>query len=204
MFLLPKSSTPKSSRYQIQIKGVEDNTLIIDDHKYRAILEVSTMNFELKSEEEQDGIINNYQSFLNALPCSIQILFRVREMDLDKYLDSFREKLTIDLSQSKQDQVGNYSRFVKHLVSDNKILSRSFYLVLPFNTLTKVDQNLVNQQLKLLEDIVSKGLGKIGIRTRRLTGLEILDLFYSFYNPEQSKTQSITNQTLELINRAYL
>ena len=197
MFTLINPNKPRSSRDQIKLKGVRNDILILSDNSYRLVLQVTPINFELKSEAEQDAIIDNYQKFLNALPCSIQIIFRTRAMDLDSYLSSFT-------NQANNDQTKNYSYFVKQLVADNKILSRSFYLVIPLTSQDPIDIDNANQQLKVFEDIVRKGLDQVGIKSRRLSGLEILDLFYSFYSPEQAKTQSISEQTLKLINQAYI
>jgi hypothetical protein len=204
MFILPKTTKIASSREQIKIKSVSHNVLLLSDNKYRAILEINPINFELKSEDEQDHIIDNYQAFLNALPCSIQILYRIRAIDLDRYLDELNKKTKNQQNLNQKTHLTNYSQFIKNLVVDNKILSRSFYLVLPLNDTEVEDIELIAQQLKLLEDIVIKGLEKIGIKAKRLTNLEILDLFYSFYNPERSKIQSISSQTLELLSKAYL
>jgi hypothetical protein len=60
---------------------------VLPNQEYRLILETSSINFELKSEEEQDVMIDSFQNFLNALPCEIQILVRVREIDIDKYAE---------------------------------------------------------------------------------------------------------------------
>lgn len=84
MFTLPKSKTKLSSRNQIAIKGVRDGILILPRNQYRAVLKVSSLNFELRSEEEQDAIIDTYESFLNSVGSSLQILIRTREIDMDK------------------------------------------------------------------------------------------------------------------------
>ncbi len=204
MFTLVKPSSHLSSREQIGLKGVRNDILLLPNNKYRLVLEVSSVNFELKSEAEQDHIIENYQNFLNALPCSLQILFRTRAMDLDNYLASFEDRALRAASKIQSENLSNYCKFVKTLVSDNKILSRSFYIVVPIDTDDSTDIESISNQLKLLEDIIKKGLERLGMQTRRLSGLEILDLFYSFYNPEKSKSQSITNQVLSLINGAYV
>ena len=78
-----------SSRRQVQIKEVKDNVLILPGNRYRTVLETSSVNFELKSEDEQDVLIDNFQNFLNSLPCTLQILIRVREVDIDHYLEDF-------------------------------------------------------------------------------------------------------------------
>ena len=75
-----------SSRRQIQIKEVKDNILILPNSEYRVILETSSVNFELKSEAEQDVLIDGFQNFLNSLNCQLQILVRVREVDVDHYI----------------------------------------------------------------------------------------------------------------------
>lgn len=203
MFTLSKTTRLKSSREQIRLKGVKNDILLLPNSKYRIILEVSSINFELKSEAEQDQIIDNYQNFLNSLPCSLQILFRTRAMDLDRYIGTIKSRLTTKNTAEKE-QIKDYTRFVKRLISDSKILSRTFYIVLPFDGETDSEFEIISQQLMLLEDIVRKSLDQLGIKARRLSGLEVLDLFYSFYNPEQSKVQSITSQTLELINQAVI
>ena len=76
MFALQKSRSKTSSRSQIAIKGVRDGILMLPGNQYRAVLQVSSLNFELKSEEEQDAIIDTYESFLNSVGSSLQVLIR--------------------------------------------------------------------------------------------------------------------------------
>ena len=80
MFALQKSKSKTSSRNQIAIKGVRDGILMLPNNEYRAILQVSSLNFELRSEEEQDAIMDTYESFLNSVGSSLQILIRTREI----------------------------------------------------------------------------------------------------------------------------
>src|SRR5665811_2126717 len=94
MWLLTKSNNKISSRRQIQIKEVKDNILILPDNQFRMVIETSSINFELKSEEEQDVLIDNFQNFLNSLPSSLQILIRIREVDIDNYLERVGESKT--------------------------------------------------------------------------------------------------------------
>jgi type IV secretory pathway VirB4 component len=204
MFILHKSNNKESSRKQINIKGVSDDILILPNNEYRAIVRVSSINFELKSEAEQDSLTAIYQSFLNSLPCPLQIMFRVREMNLDKYLESFSTKLKNEKQVVYQKQISSYCDFVHNLVADNKILTRSFYIVVPFKGELTNDIESAHEHLNLYIGIISKGLTKLGMQVTRLTSLEILDLFYSFYNPEQAKIQTITDQTLHLIKQSYL
>src|SRR5665647_145144 len=91
MSILCKANSKRSSRRQIGIKGVRDGILMLPGHGYRMVLESSSINFELKSDDEQDAIIEAYQSFLNSLPCAVQILTRIREMDMAKYIGDFNQ-----------------------------------------------------------------------------------------------------------------
>lgn len=187
-----------SSRRQIQIKEVKDDILILPNQEYRVILETSSVNFELKSEAEQDVLIDSFQNFLNSLNCQLQILVRVREVDIDHYLEDISKIKDKENENIYKNQIDNYSRFVKNLVSGNKILSRKFYVVIPYqNDKNNKDFKLIKEQLRLLTEIVIKALEKLGMKAKVLTSLEILDLFYSFYNPNQIKTQSLSGETLQ-------
>lgn len=203
MSILPKSNKKASSRRQINIEGVRDGVLLLPGNQYRVVLKASSINFELKSDDEQDAIIETYQSFLNSLACPVQIVVRIREMDMQKYLDDFRAVLANEKEKIYRQQVRNYTEFVQGLISTNKILSRHFYVVIPYTGADKTDFTGAQEQLALNADIVSKGLGRLGIQTRQLDSLEILDLFYSFYNPGQAKRQPLTHQTLQILKQAY-
>ena len=86
MSVLQKSNRKASARDQIDIQSVKNGVLILPGNKYRKVLSVSPVNFELRSEDEQDAIIDTYESFLNSLGHPLQILIRTRELDMDKYL----------------------------------------------------------------------------------------------------------------------
>ncbi len=189
-----------SSRAQIQIKEVVDNILVLPNQEYRMILETSSVNFELKSEDEQDVIIDSFQNFLNSLPCEIQILVRVREVDIDRYVEDIGKTRDKEIVPAYRKQIDGYCAFVKKLVSGNKILSRRFYVVIPYrHTERKKDLKLIKEHLNLERDIIIKGLERMQMKARAITGLEILNLFYGFYNPENLKTQALTRDTVEAL-----
>jgi len=188
-----------SARHQINIKEVKDGVLILPGNKYRLILETSAINFELKSEEEQDQIIDTFQTFLNSLPCQVQIIIRTREVDIDGYLEDFMNTNNHETNEVYKQQLEQYGLFIKKLVSGNKILSRRFFLVVSADGGNKHDFAIIKEQLKLNQDIVVKGLDRLGMKTRALGNLEVLDLFYSFYNPSKLKSQPLTKQTLKTL-----
>ncbi len=204
MFMLQKSSQKASARQQIDLQGIKDGVLMLPRNRYRVILHVSSLNFELKSEDEQDAIIETYESFLNSVGCPLQILIRTREIDMDKYLAELDERLEDEPIDIYRTQLINYGDFIKSLVTTNKILTRHFYVIVPYDAHSKLDFESIREQLGLRTDIAIKGLARLGMQSRILTSLEALDLFYSFYNPEQAKVQPLTAQALELLHNDFI
>lgn len=200
MSILQKSKNKTSNRVQIAIEGVKSGVLILPKNEYRVILEVSPINFELKSEEEQDAIIDTYESFLNSIGSSLQILIRTREIDIDSYIESVQAKLGTEKLNIYRSQIKDYIGFIRSLITSNKVLSRRFYIIVPYRPGTKMEFNQIKEQLQLKLDIISKGLMRLGMQTRELSDLEILDLFYSFYNPFKSKIQPLSSQILSQIS----
>ncbi len=189
-----------SSRSQINIKEVKDGVLVLPGNKYRMVIETSAVNFELKSEEEQDQIIDAFQNFLNSLPCQVQILIRTREVDIDGYLDVFMQQKQNEKEAVYKAQIDEYAVFIKKLISGNKILSRRFYIIIPSSPEhSKHDFSLIKEQLQVSVDIIAKGLERLGMKSRGLGNLEILELFYSFYNSAHTKSQPLTQKTVEAL-----
>lgn len=200
MSLLRKSLKKVSSRKQIAIKEVRDGILMLPKNEYRVIIETSAVNFELKSEAEQDVLIDSFQTFLNSLPSQLQILIRIREVDVDHYVDSIEQLKESETQEQYLSHIDDYTHFIRKLVSDNKILSRRFYIVLPYTA--KQRRNgfaLAKAQLTLSQDVVIKALEKLGMKARTLSSIEVLNLFYSFYNKNQIKTQELTSTTMKAI-----
>lgn len=203
MFTLPKLNKKGSSRHQIAIKGVEDSVLILPGDEYRIIIETSSINFHLMSEDEQDAVVDIYKAFLNSLSFPVQIVQKVRALDLDDYLQGFEAKKEKEIIDVYKHQVDGYMKYVKTLVKTNKILSRQFYIVIPYHTKGKETVEVAREQLANRLAIVEKGLGNVGIKTRLLSSLELLDLFYSSYNASDAKQQPITQQTIDLLQKNY-
>lgn len=202
MFALQKSKSKTTSRGQVAIKGVRDDILILPGNQYRAVLKVSSLNFELKSEVEQDAIIDTYESFLNSVGTSLQVLIRTREIDMDKYLEDLNERLHDEPEAIYRSQLKHYDAFIRSLITTNKILTRHFYIVIPYSAPSKSTFDLVQEQLNLKVDIVAKGMTRLGMHTTQLTDLELFDLFYTFYSPTQAKLQPLSAHVMLAINEA--
>ncbi len=200
MFLSSQPKIKGSARTQIGIKEVRDNILVLSDNSYRSILSTTSLNFELQSDEEQDILIEIFQSFLNSLTVPLQILIRVRELDIERYLENIQSSRSGETQIVYKEQLEDYGKFIRKLISGNKILSRKFYIVIPYDNKSVNEFYLAKEQLMLEQEIIIKGLEKIGMSARQLTGLEVLDLFYSFYRPEQSKMQPLAQEIVRQTN----
>jgi hypothetical protein len=201
---LRKRKNKSSSRRQIDIKGVKNDILMLSKNQYRLALEVSPINFALKSDKEQDALIDTYEAFLNSLPCSIQILVRIRELDMTNYLANIEGRITTEKEDIYKEQLKDQADFVKSLVAKNRILSRRFYVILPYSSKNNDDIQAAQEQLALNAEIVGRGLARLGVQTRQLPNLEILSLFQSFYNPEEAKTRPLSEHVVRLINNSYV
>lgn len=127
-----KEAFPTQSLLDIQ--EIKDSTVILKGGKMRQILAVSGINFDLKSKEEQEGIIGSFQSFLNSLKFTTQIFIHSRKINIDSYL----EKL-IDLEQKEEHEllrnlIADYREFIKSFIKDNAIMNKSFFVVIPYDT----------------------------------------------------------------------
>ncbi len=193
MFRTNKSSASA----QIDIKSIHHDFIELTENTFIQILSVGSINFELKSDSEQDAIIEIYQSFLNSLNFDIQILLRTRSMDIKEYLIGLNDSLNDEKDEIYATQINSYIKFIKQLVEKNKILTRQFYVVVPFKNTKKIDTQLISEQLDIRTDIIIKNLHKLGILSSKLNTLEILDLFYSFYSPSHHKIANLSNLNID-------
>ena len=129
-----KSALLSTQRY-LDFAGVHDDTLVLKNGGIRAILEVGAVNFNLKSEDEQDSIIYSYQRFLNSLNFPIQILLKSRKLDIDQYIDGLKDKMRLQQNQLLKNQMTEYVEYVQKLVEYADIMEKKFYVVIPQNPL---------------------------------------------------------------------
>jgi len=197
-----------ATKQLVDIKEIRDSVLIMRNGSLRMILEVSAINFELRSEEEQTAILQNFQRFLNSIDFPLQIVINSRRFDIAEYLKTVNqaaEQLTNELLKA---QAGEYIKFIEELSQLSNIMSKKFYIVIPFYVLetpsgkgildsfknvfksSAKNQDLAEDKLQayktqLLQraDLVFDGLVGLGLKTKILRDQEIMQLFYELYNP---------------------
>ena len=124
---------------------------------------------------------------------------------MDGYLEDLNYRLQSETIPVYKTQLKTYAEFIRSLITDNKLLTRHFYIIIPFRpTDNKAEFDLIREQLKLRIDIIAKGMARLGMRADQLDSLEVLDLFYSFYSPVQAKIQPLTERALQTIHTALI
>ena len=194
----------------LAIDTIREDTLVLHNGTLRVILMCSSLNFALKSEDEQDAIIYQYQNFLNSLDFSIQFVIHSRRMNIAPYIDSLRERLKEEDNELLKIQTNEYIEFVKTFADISNIMSKTFYVVVPFtpimtdnkggifqtilsavlpkkNEKNMDDENFEHEKNQLWQrvDAVIAGLRRFGVRSAPLNTEELIELFYGLYNPTE-------------------
>ena len=198
---------PKSSTQQfLEIEQIREGVLVLKDKALRAVMMVSSLNFALKSDEEQSAIVYQFQNFLNSLDFSCQIVVQSRRLNITGYLDKLKELETKQEKELLKIQTKAYHDFIEELVSAGTIMSKSFFVVVPFTlledqgtspmkllksprlpTLTEEAFQRCKQQLWQRMEFVALGLRRCGLRAVPLTTPELIELFWSLHHPKQAE-----------------
>ncbi|OQA35505.1 MAG: hypothetical protein BWY53_00780 [Parcubacteria group bacterium ADurb.Bin326] len=212
------NSTPSTQRF-LQISEIKDDTIIMKDGSLRAVLLVSSINFALKSEDEQNAIISGYVSFLNSLESPLQIVIQSRKLDLDQYLEFLKQAEEKQQNDLLKIQMAEYRQYITELVELGNIMTKRFYVVVPYSvfgekkrsfwqrlsdilspaSIINLDQKRFLERQKDLFVIVDRamtGLSSMGLRSQVLDTQSLIELFYNTYNPTVSR-----NEKLQDINK---
>ncbi|OGZ36565.1 MAG: hypothetical protein A3I88_01885 [Candidatus Portnoybacteria bacterium RIFCSPLOWO2_12_FULL_39_9] len=198
---MPQKLSAASIQKHLEIKEIKDDALVLKSGGLRAILMCSSVNFALKSTEEQDALIYKYQEFLNGLDFPVQIMVASRKFNIDPYIQMLQFKEKEQENELLRVQTAEYIDFIKGLTEMANIMTESFYLVVPFNpspikigffdklfsrekseAKEQAFQELKTQLWQRVEFAIS-GLKGMGIRAIPLNTEEMIELFYKLYNP---------------------
>ncbi len=197
---------PATQRY-LDIAEIRDDMVIMNDGTVRSVLLVSSINFALKSEDEQEAIISAYVTFLNGLDYPIQVVIQSRRMNIDAYIAALGEQQKKTENELLRTQIVDYTAFVSQLVELGHIMQKRFYVVLPYDPLTNKKRGFFQRlsmvlspaaaaklNEKQLEDrreqlgrrtsMASGNLLSMGLQTARLDTQGLIELYYDAYNPD--------------------
>ncbi len=192
-----------STQQFTEIEDVAQNIILFADGSCALILSVAAVNFSLLSEKEQEVIIYSYANLLNSLSFPIQILVRSKHKDVSAYLRLLEEKEKEQKNPKLAKSIHGYRAFIEQTVKEKEVLDKKFYIVIPFSSLelgvsSKVllgnkIKGLPYQKSYIFEralivlspkrDHIIRLLSKIGLKAQQLTNDQIIQLFFSLYNP---------------------
>lgn len=213
----PKTPAPKaatSTQQYLDIQEIRDNVVIMKDGSLRGVLLVSSINFSLKSEEEQEAVIGAYTQFLNTIDYPLQIVVQSRPLQISGYLDKISAVEKKQTNQLLKLQMGDYRQFVGELVKIADIMTKRFYLVVPytpavdrpgkffsrmFSVFTpattihlKIEQfDHYRRELLKRIDNTMVALQSAGLQSAMLDTQSLIELYYTSYNPETSMQEKM-------------
>ena len=201
------NKTPsRSTQDFVPVSEVRDGVVVLKDGSLRAVLLASSINFALKSEDEQTAFIVQFQNFLNSLDFSVQIFVQSRMLDIRPYVATLEAAYKEQLDDLMRVQIREYIEFIKSFTEAANIMTKNFFVVVPYTpavistgkggplsvlpfgkkTPTAQDDRTFEEQVSQLEQrisIVQQGLTRTGVRTVQLGTEEAIELFYKLFNP---------------------
>ncbi len=197
----------KATQEFIPIKEIRNGIAVMRDGSLRGIVMASSLNFALKSNDEQIAILSQFQNFLNSLDFPVQIFIESRELDIRPYLALLETRFTQEMEELIKTQTREYIEFIKAFTRDTNIMTKSFFIIIPYSPeiISSSSQNIKGifkkktaeevqsarieafeenrSQLEQRIAVVEQGLSRTGIRIARLGTEEIVELFYRLFNP---------------------
>jgi type IV secretory pathway VirB4 component len=197
------ANTQASTQDFVPIRDVRNNTVILKNGQMCMVLLASSINFALKSLDEQQAILSQFQAFLNTIDFSIQFYTQSRRLNIQPYINQLQEREPLQDNDLMRIQLREYIEFIKTFTSEVDVMSKNFFIVIPY-TPTQIDftgnfgavfgkkKDLAMEDTKLEENrlqleqrvaLVEQGLARIGVRTVLLQNDELVELYYHIFNP---------------------
>jgi hypothetical protein len=202
-------NSPAAQKF-VPIKEVRDGVAVLNDGSLRSIMLASSINFALKSAEEQRAVISQFQNFLNTVDFSVQFSIQSRNLDIDPYLDQLESQHQKETNPLLQTQIREYMEFITTFTDDADIMRKAFLVVVPYNrSVINQDGGIMStlrglvgsndqqydessfeearSQLDQRVGIVEQGLVRTGVRVTQIETEEAIELFYQLLNPGNLK-----------------
>jgi len=208
--------TPNAaSQNFVPIRDIRDGVAIMKDGKMASVLLATSINFALKSGDEQRAILRQFQAFLNTLDFSLQFYVQSRRLNIQPYLELLEAREADQDNDLMRIQLREYIEFVRSFTTEVDIMSKNFFIVVPYTAagldlseglsggisgiskIIKRKQEVMSQskfeeektQLDQRVAVVEQGLARIGIRTVPLGNEELVELYYRIFNPDEVNTK---------------
>lgn len=211
-----KTSRIPSTQKFLDILEIRDDTVLLKDGTLRAVLIVSSINFALKSDDEQVAVIQSYTQFLNALDFPVQIVIQSRKLNIDNYLEKLKRLEKTQTNELLRTQTADYRQYVSELVEIADIMTKRFYVVVPYSphsdrpkkfflrlaeafspsTVIHLKQKQFEKfRLELFKRVetVVDGLASAGLKAAVLDTQSLIELYYNTYNPETYANEKLSD-----------
>jgi hypothetical protein len=206
---------PATQKY-LDIAEIREDVVVMRDGTLRAVLLVASINFALKSEDEQQAIIQQYINFMNSLEFPLQIVIQSRKLNIEGYMDRLLEAQKSQKNELLKLQIADYRGFITELVDIGQIMQKQFFVVIPYNPLSDknkgfwsrlgeafqpatvvklADKRFRERREAILQrmGIISNNLGSMGLKSVQLDTQGLIELYYRAYNPELLDSQKLRN-----------
>ncbi|MFH1233971.1 MAG: hypothetical protein V1649_05010 [Patescibacteria group bacterium] len=213
---LAKNRINNSTQQYLDIAEIRDDTIIMRDGTLRTVIMASSINFALKSEDEQNAIVMAYVSFLNNLDFPLQIVIQSRELNIDNYINNLKQKEKEQTNELLKMQTAEYIQYINELISMGKIMNKRFYVTVLYNPMSDKQKGFFSKLFELFRpvDLIKMkeekflqrrieltrradntigGLASMGINAVVLDTQSLIELFYNTYNPETSASQKLVD-----------
>lgn len=208
----PKSRPANTTQNSLLISELRDGMVIMGDGSFRAVIACKSINFDLMSSREREGVEYSYQNFLNALYFPVQIFIRSQRVDIGPYIDRLSTIRRAQDNMLLNVLMDDYINFIDALSQDANIMDKSFFIVVPYfpagdlsnvieqskgifgklfskpqTAATKIDKvtyDKARDEIKNRVDSVTSGLFQIGVNSVQLNTKELGELYYNMYNPD--------------------
>lgn len=222
----PKKGGKKpAAQAHLPIAEIKENSVVLKDGTLRAVLLVSSINFALKSEDEQNAIVGAYVSFLNSIDFPLQIVVQSRRLQIEPYLEALAKREREQTNELLRVQIADYRVFVQELIDIGQIMTKRFFAVVPYHPLSNKKKSFwsrskevikpslavhlkENQFLERKRDLDSRvrqvmgGLEGMGLTAVQLDTQALIELYYSTYNPDiafAEQLQSVDQVQIEQV-----
>lgn len=210
----------QATQQLVDIEAIREGVVVLKSGTMRAVLMCSSVNLALKSQDEQDALIFQYQNFLNGLDFPIQFSIHSRKLDITEYITDLKETLKSQDNELLRIQTEEYIDFIQSFVGMQNIMSKTFAVIIPYSIAEDAKQSLAdrffggkkagsfvhmsdeeflkykNQLWQRVENVVS-GLRAFGVRALPLDNSELVELFFDLYNPGETGKQFLITENIQ-------
>lgn len=206
-----------STQRYLPISEIKNDTVVLKDGSLRAVLLVSSVNFALKSEEEQQAIIQGYVNFLNTLDFQLQVVVQSRLFNIDAYLENLEQRQKEQTNELLRVQIADYIEYIRELIHLGEIMNKKFFIVVPYNPLGDKKRRFFSRLMDLFSgamivrlkrerfeqyrealfrrvDRIISILGSLQLKAVPLDTQSLIEIFYQIYNPIESVNQKIVEK----------